>query len=166
MLTDTQYFFWGGICSQWAHVPIEINGVVYNCNEQYMMAEKAKLFDDQESLNEIMTTTDPRTQKFIGRRVKGFDVAKWQSVARLVVYRANLAKFSQHQNHWAELMSLGLREIIEASPEDHIWGIGLHESDPDCLDRSKWQGTNWLGIAIMQARADILTMERHWNRGA
>ena len=40
--------FWHGIFSQWFKSPFAINGIVYNCCEQYMMAQKAKMFNDEE----------------------------------------------------------------------------------------------------------------------
>jgi ribA/ribD-fused uncharacterized protein len=154
-MIEPPYFFWGGICSQWLRAPITIDGTIYNCNEQYMMAEKARLFGDMDALQRIMLSGDPRNQKAIGREVKGFDPVVWTEICRLVVYRANLAKFGQNNDLWVELMKLGDREIVEASPEDRIWGIGLHESDDRVHDRTQWRGTNWLGIAIMQARSDL-----------
>ena len=155
METDTQIFFWGGEFSQWAKCSFIIDKVRYNCAEQYMMAEKARLFGDEEAECDIMTTKSPSTQKAIGRKVKNFDPVKWNEICRLVVYRGNLAKFTQNEELYNYILSTGDKEIVEASPVDKIWGIGLHEDDPRCLDRTQWQGTNWLGIACMQVRSDI-----------
>lgn len=148
-------FFWGGIYSQWYKAPIMIDGVRYTSNEQYMMAQKAQLFGDDVSYHKIMATNDCAKQKFIGRHVVGFTVEKWQTVCRLIVYRANLAKFAQNKDLWVYLDGTGHKWIVEASTEDKIWGIGMAENHPDILDPSKWQGTNWLGEAIMQVRSDI-----------
>lgn len=87
--------------------------------------------------------------------MQNFDPIKWNEICRLVVYRGNLAKFTQDRILHDWLMSTGDKLIVEASPEDKIWGIGLHESNPDAWDTEKWQGDNWLGIAIMQVRSDI-----------
>ncbi|MDX1472144.1 MAG: NADAR family protein [Flavobacteriaceae bacterium] len=95
--------FWGGKFSQWYKAPMIINGIEYNCCEQYMMAEKARLFEDKEALKEIMATKDPRKQKAIGRKVKNFDQEKWEGIARSVVYKANYAKFSQNEDCFKEL---------------------------------------------------------------
>ena len=159
MITDKYIFFWGGTYSQWCPSPFEIGGVKYNCTEQYMMAQKALLFGDEVSYDEIMETSKPMTQKAIGRRVKGFDKDKWEAVCRQIVYDANYAKFTQNPAMMAELLATGDREIVEASPEDKIWGIGLHESDDRVHDKSKWQGTNWLGEAIMQVREKLRTIK-------
>lgn len=143
--------FWGGPFSQWYTHNMEIDGVIYNCCEQYMMAEKAKLFGDTESLEAIMKSKDPKKQKAIGRTVKNFNGPMWERMCRDIVFRANLAKFSDPELK-KYLFSFGNEEIVEASPYDKIWGIGLSEDDPDALDKTKWQGTNWLGEAIMQVR--------------
>lgn len=146
--------FWGGPFSQWYQWKMVIDGIEYNCNEQYMMAEKARLFGDTEALEAIMATKDPKKQKALGRGVKNFNPYMWDKVCRDVVYRANLAKFSDPVMK-EFLMSFGNEEIVEASPYDKIWGIGLAEDNEDALDKTKWQGTNWLGEAIMQVRESL-----------
>lgn len=143
--------FWGGKFSQWYPYKMTIDGTEYNCCEQYMMAEKARLFGDLDSLQKIMATKDPKEQKAIGRTVKNFVPQMWDKISKDVVFRANLAKFSDPEMK-KYLFSFGNEEIVEASPYDKIWGIGLGEDDPDALDKSKWQGTNWLGEAIMAVR--------------
>lgn len=147
-------FFWGGLYSQWYPSKFKIGDIEYNCCEQYMMAQKAGLFNDKESYEAIMKESDPKIQKAIGRKVKGFDSDKWNEVCRQIVYEANLAKFGQNPMLLKELMKAGNinKEIVEASPYDTIWGIGMGERDPDRFDKSKWKGTNWLGEAIMQVR--------------
>lgn len=159
MTTDKFVFFWGGTFSQWCTSPFEIGGFQYNCCEQYMMAQKALFFDDFVIYNQIMETSYPAQQKALGRKVKGFDKEKWDSVCREIVYDANFAKFTQNPKMLTELMATGDREIVEASPEDKIWGIGLHENDERVHDKSKWQGTNWLGEAIMQVREKLRTIK-------
>jgi ribA/ribD-fused uncharacterized protein len=159
MITDKFVFFWGGTFSQWCPSTFEIGGFQYNCCEQYMMAQKALFFDDFEIYNKIMETSHPAQQKALGRKVKGFDKEKWESVCREIVYDANFAKFTQNPKMMAELIETGDREIVEASPEDKIWGIGLHENDARVHDKSQWQGTNWLGEAIMQVREKLKTIK-------
>lgn len=157
------HLFWGGIFSQWTPSRIVVDGVSYNCNEQYMMASKAMLFGDDKMYVKIMEAENPSLQKAYGRQVAKFDSAKWNEISRLVVYRANLAKFTQNCNNYKYLMETGDKIIVEASPEDKIWGIGLHASHPDAWDTEKWQGTNWLGEAIMQVRSDIRDIKIYCN---
>lgn len=158
MTTDKYIFFWGGTFSQWAWSPFEIDGVEYNCGEQYMMAKKALLFGDYDALREIMLEDEPSTQKAIGKTVKGFDKTKWEKHCRKIVYDGNYAKFTQNPKMEKELMASGQLEIVEASPTDAIWGIGMGVNHPNILDRTKWKGTNWLGIAIMEVR-NALTLK-------
>lgn len=155
MVTDKYVFFWNGVFSQWYTSKFVIEGVEYNCCEQYMMAQKALLFNDMESHKMIMYSKSPDEQKRFGRRVKGFDKDKWEAVCRQIVFDANMAKFTQNPKMLEELMDTKELEIVEASPYDKIWGIGLHETDPKALDKSQWEGTNWLGEAIMSVREKL-----------
>jgi len=159
MITEEFVFFWGGICSQWYSSWFEIDGQKYSCAEQYMMYKKALLFEDEDVANAIMRTQNPMEQKALGRKVRGFNKDKWEEVCREYVYEANYAKFTQNPDLLFELVSYGDRDIVEASPEDPIWGIGMHETNPDIFDRTKWKGTNWLGEAIMRVR-DTLKAEK------
>lgn len=154
-ITDKYIFFWGSNFSQWAKSFFSVNNVQYNCCEQFMMAEKARLFNDENALDLILQSTSPKEQKQIGRQVKGFNIDLWNNNCRDIVYQGNLAKFKQNPSMQKELMETGNRTIVEASPYDKIWGIGLSKEDPQVLDPSKWKGTNWLGIALMQVRSCI-----------
>lgn len=149
-------FFWGGTYSQWMPSKFKIDGVEYNCAEQYMMAKKALLFGDYEVLAKIMATSDPREQKALGKLVKGFDKKVWETYCRDYVYDGNYAKFTQNPEMQRELLATGNKEIVEASPEDTIWGIGLHETNPLAWEKATWKGTNWLGEAIMAVRETLL----------
>ena len=153
--TDTHIYFWGSCYSQWAMRDMNIDNVKYNCCEQYMMARKAMLFGDQHSLDQIMRSHDPSKQKALGRKVNHFDKDKWEEIAREVVYIANFAKFTQNKDCSDELEKSGDKIIVEASPTDCIWGVGLRATDPKILDSKNWRGTNWLGEAIMDAREHI-----------
>ena len=153
--TDKFVLFWGGPFSQWYEAEMAIDGVIYNCAEQYMMASKARVFKDEESLKKIMATGEPSRQKALGRMVKGFDPVIWDAVSRDYVTKANYAKFTQHKDLHTVLMETGDLEIVEASPYDRLWGIGLGEEDPRCLDKSQWMGKNWLGECIMRVREQL-----------
>jgi ribA/ribD-fused uncharacterized protein len=152
--TDKFVLFYGGPFSQWYPHRMVVEGTSYSCAEQYMMAMKAFFFGDSETYDKIMATSKPWEQKALGRLVKGFDVAKWSSVSREYVYRANKAKFSDPRLKHI-LLETGDREIVEASPTDKIWGIGLDENDPAALDKKQWQGLNWLGECIMRVREEL-----------
>lgn len=151
-------FFYGGPASQWAAGDFTIEGVVYNCAEQYMMAEKARLFNDDDALKIIMGTNNPKIQKATGRTVRHFDAHKWDANRKLIVYRANLAKFTQILEYREWLLATDGTTLVEASPWDTIWGIGLDSSDPRAKDRSTWMGTNDLGEIVTHVREDIKVM--------
>ena len=136
-----------GVCGY-----IEVDGVRYNCAEQYMMAEKARTFGDKETLAKILASDKPRIIKKLGREVRGFDSAKWDEVKYGVVVKGNVAKFSQNPELKAFLLSTGTAELVEASPVDEVWGIGLAEGSPLIRDKSKWEGQNLLGKALMKVR--------------
>jgi ribA/ribD-fused uncharacterized protein len=161
--TDTMILFWDGTYSQWEQSQFyDENGIRYNCCEQYMMAEKARFFNDKPLLKAIMTTLHPRDQKALGRTVgksdgsTPFDEKTWDAQSRIVVFKGNLFKFTQNPDMMAELLQTGDKIIVEASPYDKIWGIGLAEDDPRALDKAQWQGLNLLGEAVMQVRAVLL----------
>lgn len=143
-------FFYGGVFSQWFMHDMTIDGVEYNCAEQYMMAMKAKTFDDDYAYALIMDSQDPKDQKAAGRKVRNFNPVIWDAVAKQHVINANMAKFSGVLKQ--QLLETGDKEIVEASPYDKIWGIGLSERDPRRFDKAQWLGTNWLGECLMVVR--------------
>ena len=168
---DKYVFFWGacknanpnngyanldkGCLSQWQKCSFEIGGVSYSSAEQYMMAEKARTFGDDETLEKILSAKLPRNIKALGRKVKGFDGKKWDSVKFEVVVRGNMAKFSQNHELLSFLLGTGDATLVEASPKDRIWGVGLKEGDRNILDPDKWKGENLLGKALMEVRSKL-----------
>lgn len=148
-------FFYGSCYSQWASYPIVIDDITYNCNEQFMMSEKARLFNDDDSLSAIMKARHPSIQKALGKKVKNFDKDEWEKIAKDVVFKANYAKFTQHPELTVKLLKTGDKIIVEASPTDCIWGVGLAVDDELVLDPKNWRGTNWLGECIMKVREQL-----------
>jgi ribA/ribD-fused uncharacterized protein len=155
-ITDKYVFFWNGIYSQWFMRDIIVDDVKYNCCEQYMMACKAQLFDDVESYKMIMYADNPKDQKALGRRVKGFSSIIWDQECKQIVFESNFAKFTQHPDLKTQLLDTGNRILVEASPYDTIWGIGMSETDHGVEDPKNWKGTNWLGIEITKVKESIM----------
>lgn len=155
VVTKKHVFFWNGIFSQWYPSLMVIDGVEYKTCEQYMMAMKALTFNDKKAFNEIMLTADPREQKAWGRKVRGFNTETWNSVSRDVVYKGNLAKFSQNELLKKLLLDTGDLELVEASPYDTIWGIGMGVEHSDINDPTKWCGLNWLGEVLVKVRTEL-----------
>jgi len=149
-------FFYDGPFSQWAHSDFTIDGVQYKNCEQYMMAQKALLFNDKEIFQKVMETNHPQTIKDLGRQISNFNKDVWEAECKDVVFRGNYAKFSQNDGFYADLMDTVGTELVEASPFDTIWGIGLAESDPRALDKTTWLGTNWLGEVLTAVRDKLV----------
>jgi ribA/ribD-fused uncharacterized protein len=131
-------------------------GIEYNCSEQYMMYQKALLFGDKEILAEILDTPDPREQKALGRKIKGFDSKIWEANAKRIVYEGCKLKFEQNPHLLNKLLETEGTLLVEASPYDKIWGIGLGEDDPRIQDPKNWQGTNWLGEVLTDLRENLI----------
>ncbi|WCN36333.1 NADAR family protein [Aneurinibacillus uraniidurans] len=151
-------FFWRSKSpfSQWYPGTFCVNNIVFNCAEQYMMYQKAKLFNDETIAQKILQTKSPNEQKKLGRKVKNFDQKKWEQACKQIVYDGSYAKFSQNVELKKKLLATAGTTIVEASPVDRIWGVGLSEDDPRILDRTKWLGTNWLGEILTKVREDLM----------
>ena len=153
--TDKHVFFWNGIYSQWHLADMVIDGIEYNSCEQYMMHQKALLFNDETIAEDILNEKNPREQKKFGRQIKGFDKSIWDKNCMAIVYEGNYAKFTQNPKLKEQLLATGNRVLVEASPLDNIWGIGMGENDENVDDPSFWLGLNLLGSAIMLVRNQI-----------
>ena len=153
--TDDFVFFWGSHLSQWYNTDMYFDGVMFNCAEQFMMWAKARTFNDQESMAKILEAKDPSKQKALGRRVENFNELVWDEHKLAIVTTGNMLKYTQNPDIMLELVDTEDREIVEASPEDSIWGIGMDVNHPDILDKTKWQGQNLLGEALMKVRSII-----------
>lgn len=142
-------------CSQFYPRPMTIEGVPFTCCEQWMHWRKARLFGDAALAEAILAETDPAGQKRLGRTVAGFVADAWAAVARDVVFRGNTAKFSQHPDLLERLRQTSGTTLVEASPHDSVWGIGLARDDPRALRRETWRGTNWLGEVLTEVRVSL-----------
>lgn len=141
--------------SQWFPTPFEVDGVSYASAEHFMMAGKARLFDDAQTLERILVAATPADAKQLGRQVQGFDGAQWDAASFDIVVHGNLAKFSQHPALGEFLLATGEQVLVEASPVDRIWGIGLAAEDKKASQPEKWRGLNLLGFALMQVRSAL-----------
>lgn len=138
--------------SQWFPAPFEVEGQRYATAEHYMMAEKARLFGDERVRERILRTDDPAQAKALGREVAGFDRLRWDVQRERIVTAGNAAKFAQNPALGAFLLGTARLVLVEASPVDRIWGIGLAENHPDALRPEAWLGLNLLGFALMCVR--------------
>ncbi|KAK7217120.1 hypothetical protein V2G26_005123 [Clonostachys chloroleuca] len=134
--------------------------------EQFMMFCKAACFGDRSIAAQILQTRDPRDQKGLGRAVAGFDPVKWDAVKSSVVATASLAKFGQNEELRALLLGTGRRELIEAAPNDRIWGIGFSEKDARSMRSRREWGENLLGRALVVARETLRMEDKRHLTGA
>ncbi len=151
--TETLYLFWEHQFGQWTKRDmVDLDGTIYNCCEQFMMAKKALLFNDLELFAKILATLSPKEQKQLGREVANFDAKVWDRNKFAIVWMANFLKFSQHQDLKERLLNTGNKILAEASPVDLIWGIGFAAKDDAALDPAQWRGQNLLGEVLMSVR--------------
>lgn len=142
-----------GFLSQWYKSNfIDDDGTTYNCAEQYMMAQKALLFGDNEIFCKIMNETNPYNIKNLGKLVRNFNDETWNKNKFDIVYNGNLLKFSQNEELKQKLLDTENKILVEASPYDKIWGIGLSVSDKDFYNPILWKGENLLGKILMKVR--------------
>ncbi len=142
--------------SQWYPARFTIDGVSYKTAEHYMMAQKATVFNDDDSLQKILQAPTPAEAKSRGRKVQNFDSKEWQTKSFDIVVKANEAKFGQNPELGKWLLATAPKVLVEASPYDRIWGIGLGRDEKEAQDARQWRGDNMLGFALMAAR-DLLT---------
>jgi ribA/ribD-fused uncharacterized protein len=142
--------------SQWHPSRFVVDGNTFVCAEQFMMHGKALLFGDAEVAAQILATRAPREHKALGRKVRGFDDAVWKREREAIVYRASRAKYTQNPELLAALLATGRRELVEASPFDRIWGIGLAADHPDAEVPAKWRGQNLLGKILTRLRDELV----------
>ncbi|MCX4749085.1 NADAR family protein [Kitasatospora sp. NBC_01287] len=156
-------FFWGhrperdgrigpGALSQWWPCRFTVDGLGYPSAEHWMMAQKARLFEDPQTERRILAARTPAEAKKLGRLVQGFDEERWAAERFGFVLTGNLAKFGQDQALREYLLGTANRVLVEASPLDRVWGIGLAAQDEAAADPARWRGLNLLGFALMAAR--------------
>jgi ribA/ribD-fused uncharacterized protein len=138
--------------SQWWPSPFEVDGVAYATAEHWMMAAKARLFGDEKAERLALEATSPALAKKAGRLVRGFDDAVWERERFGIVVDGSVHKFAAHADLREFLLGTGERVLVEASPMDRVWGIGLAADDERAADPSRWRGPNLLGFALMVAR--------------
>ena len=163
-------FFWGhqpnadgsigkSCFSQWYEASFELEGVKYKTAEHYMMAEKARLFGNGDILAQVLAANHPGEAKKLGRLVQGFKQEVWLEHRFDIVVKGNVGKFGQNLELKQFLINTGDRILVEASPRDRIWGIGLGQNNPNAENPFKWRGENLLGFALMATRNTLITLQ-------
>lgn len=156
VVSNKYTFFWGNNpFSNWHPSNFKYKGMMFCSSEQAMMWEKALMFNDILAASMIMATKDPKEQKAIGRKIRGYDEELWSVDRAGIVYNILLEKFSQNPDLLKALKDTGETELVEASPIDKIWGIGLAADDPKAQDKNTWNGLNLLGRVLTAVRTQL-----------
>jgi len=159
-------YFWGhrkgkndevsaSCMSQWYEATFVVDGISYPTAEHWMMSRKALLFDDHPTFEKIIKSKTPGEAKDLGRKVLNFDENLWNEKRFEIVVRGNLAKFTQNKNLGLFLINTSNRILVEASPVDKIWGVGLASDNEQIQNPNTWKGLNLLGFSLMEVR-DLL----------
>jgi ribA/ribD-fused uncharacterized protein len=150
----------GASClSQWWPAAFIVDGGRYPTAEHFMMVGKARLFGDEAAAQRIIEAPDPKTAKEFGRAVQNYDEDAWAANRYRIVVDGSIAKFGQNGPLREYLLSTTGRVLVEASPSDRIWGIGLEAGDDRATRPSQWKGLNLLGFALMDARDQLAAAE-------
>lgn len=171
VVTDTMYLFWmpDSIFSNWhPHTPLTLNGypeIVFENSEAAFMFLKAKTFGDSVIADAIVANQDPKYVKSLGRRINGFTDEVWAEKRYACMLDACFAKFHQNGKMGKYLLATGDKSLVEASPYDKVWGIGLAPNNPDALDPTKWRGLNLLGEVLMDVRTILRSIREKQDGG-
>lgn len=141
-----------GYLSNWYLSDFIVDGIAFSSMEQYMMYQKAVVFDDKEIAKAILATSDVAEIKAYGRKVLNYDDTVWNGVRQIIIYRGLLEKFRQNKELAQQLLATEDAILAECAVKDRIWGIGLNMRDNDRFDIKKWNGQNLLGFALMEVR--------------
>lgn len=144
-----------GYLSNWYLSEFEVNGIQYSSMEQYMMYQKAVLFNDSDVAGQILGTSNVGKIKALGRAVKNYNERMWSGQRQIIVYNGLLEKFSQNTALKEQLLATGQSILAECAVQDRIWGIGLSMKDDKRFYMNEWQGQNLLGFSLMCVRAVI-----------
>jgi ribA/ribD-fused uncharacterized protein len=145
-----------GVFSQWHYTPFQLEGRQFVTAEQWMMHAKALLFGDHGMAEKIAVEDDPAVQKRLGQQVRDFDQNLWDQWKIEIVYRGNLAKFSQNEGAKRQLRNTREALLVEANPRDWIWGDGREINYPRGHSPAVWLGENLLGLILTKVRIDLL----------
>lgn len=154
---DNYLFFYGGYLSNFYNAKFTIDNICYSCSEQYFMKKKQETFDkyNEELSNKILNETSPSKIKILGRKVKNYDENIWNELRYDIMKKGIYEKFKQNNDIKEKLLLTKDKILVEASPHDKIWGIGLDEHNAKIINPSNWKGLNLLGKALMEVRTEL-----------
>ena len=115
--TDTHVLFWKppSAFDHWTPCEFWVDNFKFNCMEQFLMAEKARLCGDWETRELIMNTDDPAKQKWLASAegpLRGFDLKLWKDKRWHVALRGNLAKYRYNKPLAERLVATGDKQLV------------------------------------------------------
>jgi ribA/ribD-fused uncharacterized protein len=160
--TAKSVLFWKPPCigGNWTICPFHMHGHRFNCSEKAVMWRKAKLFGAVAVAEEILAAEDPKDHMALGRRIANFDQEVWDAHKFDIMVDVLMHKFFQNEDYADALIATDGKQLVECSPRDPIWGVGMNARDfmkKAKEDTAKAKGENLLGKALMVVR-DRLTI--------
>lgn len=98
--------------------------------------------------------------KHLGRKVKNYDDSVWCKKRFNIVKFGLTLKFSQNPKLKEQLLAVGSKKLVEASPYDKIWGIGLSYEDAKNVPENKWPGLNLLGKVLDEVKEELSALNQ------
>lgn len=144
-----------GFLSNWYLSEFTLDGITFSSMEQYMMYQKAVLFEDADVAEQILETDDVVIIKELGRKVSGYIDSVWNGMRQVIIYKGLLEKFRQNEDLGKALLNTGNNILAECAVKDRIWGIGLSMTDERRNDINAWNGQNLLGYSLMLVRDEL-----------
>lgn len=138
--------------SQFYPAPFEAHGIKFPTAEHFMMYRKAMTFEDKKTAEKVLRARTPKEAKALGKKVKGFTNEYWDPIKESIVIHGSILKFNSNEVLKKKLLATGNKILVEASPYDKIWGIGIGEHHLDATNPNHWRGQNLLGKCLMEAR--------------
>ena len=132
-----------------------ITKLEFDSTEQIYMWYKAHFFNDVDTRKQLELKLTPKQAKDLGRVVKNYQDDLWECVRFDYMVYSNYLKYTQNPDLKAKLLATGEKVLVEASPYDKVWGVGLLANNPLILDDKNWTGRNLLGKSIMKVRSMI-----------
>ena len=158
-VTNNITAFYGASCPLSNFYPAAFTddkGIRFKHSEQYLHYHKAKLFNDKTTAERIMATSAPSECKFLGSKVVNFDKKVWKDNAKDIMKVGLTLKFSQNPVCFRSLQATKNARLVEAAPNDTLWGVGLHSKEEAIKNPTLWKGNNYMGELLQDIRAELV----------
>lgn len=157
--TKTHVYFWNSSLSNFHKMSIEIEGdkgEKFPTSEHLFMYYKALHFNDLDAAERITRVKPPAFAKDIGRAVRNYNDEEWDNVRYQYMVDTLRRKYANPSKERDFLVGTHPKILVEGSPYDKVWGVGIHYKDRRIVDVRNWEGDNLLGKALMEVRKEVL----------